>query len=168
MANLMEHMAHPRSRGENQNFWSTVLQPLGSSPLTRGKLATSNRRTGRGKAHPRSRGENPEIVTELVAADGSSPLTRGKRIPSALIHGGSRLIPAHAGKTAATMEYSSASTAHPRSRGENERAREDAGIPWGSSPLTRGKLLGGGGLGRARRLIPAHAGKTRSSDGLLH
>ena len=30
--------AHPRSRGENKNFWSTVLQPLGSSPLTRGKL----------------------------------------------------------------------------------------------------------------------------------
>ena len=32
---------------------------------------------------------------------------------------------------------------------------------WGASPLTRGKLIQRVSLDRERRLIPAHAGKTR-------
>ena len=50
--------------------------------------------------------------------------------------------------------------AHPRSRGENQRARSFFTARRGSSPLTRGKrgrLRLGSGVGR---LIPAHAGKT--------
>ena len=51
--------------------------------------------------------------------------------------------------------------AHPRSRGENDGrlvgVRRDAG----SSPLTRGQLLGIAWSVFQVRLIPAHAGKTR-------
>ena len=53
--------------------------------------------------------------------------------------------------------------AHPRVGGENERAREDAGIPWGSSPRGRGKRSTGLASSQPRRLIPAWAGKTRRS-----
>ena len=53
-----------------------------------------------------------------------------------------------------------ATSAHPRSRGENDRITKPARVIVGSSPLTRGKrrlilvtmmMIG---------LIPAHAGKT--------
>ena len=70
--------AHPRSRGENMFYESELAAALGSSPLTRGKLADDRRpldffrlipahagKTRRQQgpcncaaAHPRSRGEN--------------------------------------------------------------------------------------------------------------
>ena len=54
----------------------------------------------------------------------------------------------------------SASTAHPRSRGENERALNLIFAPFGSSPLTRGKLTLLHRQATDEGLIPAHAGKT--------
>ena len=54
--------------------------------------------------------------------------------------------------------------AHPRSRGENLAANGVEGYDQGSSPLTRGKLGGHINQFGPRRLIPAHAGKTRHSD----
>ena len=77
-ASTRPHRAHPRSRGENRALRGGRALPLGSSPLTRGKL-DQRRTTARlrglipahaGKttfapicvsaprAHPRSRGEN--------------------------------------------------------------------------------------------------------------
>ena len=50
--------------------------------------------------------------------------------------------------------------AHPRSRGENEAARQPHGWETGSSPLTRGKLRRVRARTLTIRLIPAHAGKT--------
>ena len=133
---------------------------MGSSPLTRGKLAcrspshllprlipahagkTPPRRPGRGwwGAHPRSRGENSDGREAGAARRG--------------------LIPAHAGKTDFLADGVREHRAHPRSRGENQSHASEAIASRGSSPLTRGKR------GRARRgcaetrLIPAHAGKT--------
>ena len=113
--------AHPRSRGENLAVWDNVLYPLGSSPLTRGKLPDSHAQkrldglipAHAGKtsqsllhpfltpAHPRSRGENVPPGPRRVGVEGSSPLTRGKlghyKVPS--------------------LRW----VAHPRSRGENLR-----------------------------------------------
>ena len=110
---------HPRSRGENHT--RKILNPWlgGSSPLTRGKLAsvssnapcariipahagktTPRRRTPlTSRDHPRSRGENMTQPGEDMQATGSSPLTRGK--PSVL-----------AGLRSHEED-------HPRSRGEN-------------------------------------------------
>ena len=71
-----------------------------------------------------------------------------------------RLIPAHAGKTAGGRSRGGCSRAHPRSRGENFQAELEMIQERGSSPLTRGKRT----RRRADRigpgLIPAHAGKT--------
>ena len=56
--------------------------------------------------------------------------------------------------------------AHPRSRGENLVHSSKTAVPQGSSPLTRGKLGCGFELGEIRGLIPAHAGKTETDEGI--
>ena len=112
------------------------------------------------RAHPRSRGENNNRPVIGLMTMGSSPLTRGKRGVLVAGRAAPRLIPAHAGKTAATMEYSSASTAHPRSRGEDCDAADFETVAQGSSPLTRGKRKVQAGENVILGLIPAHAGKT--------
>ena len=153
--------AHPRSRGENFVRSRARLIGLGSSPLTRGKHDRELRRrhvpglipAHAGKTRPRA---------SSPACTGAHPRSRGENAhPGRSTRHRRWLIPAHAGKTVAGDLVSHVCPAHPRSRGENlftASARDD---PWGSSPLTRGKLpisylkLGPSGL------IPAHAGKTR-------
>ena len=174
--------AHPRSRGENDatNKFADTLR--GSSPLTRGKPMSSLRwrrpcglipahagKTSRAgicsatwEAHPRSRGENHVLDVGGREDSGSSPLTRGKPCTRRRRAGRQRLIPAHAGKTAAQLSSTAESWAHPRSRGENRFSPPDWPDVSGSSPLTRGKQGRIQVPGRIRGLIPAHAGKTGS------
>ena len=174
--------AHPRSRGENTA--TTARSPAwpGSSPLTRGKprsVFRLLRRTGlipahagktsrwarrgrRAGAHPRSRGENHPFQTGTRRYRGSSPLTRGKRKAASTVKYADRLIPAHAGKTSEMLVSISINPAHPRSRGENYQVPLFGTASRGSSPLTRGKLVGEAAPEDGSRLIPAHAGKTRS------
>ena len=92
---------------------------------------------------------------------GSSPLTRGKRRARLPKGRRVRLIPAHAGKTPRRPPIRMSSPAHPRSRGENQRRSSARAGDTGSSPLTRGKRKRAAHAQRRRRLIPAHAGKTR-------
>ena len=114
-----KHTAHPRSRGENGAWCGRRVFSMGSSPLTRGKLAPPSGRghhgglipahagkttRGRGQsrsgsAHPRSRGENEALRASSDALMGSSPLTRGKHRRVGDPHQPLGLIPAHAGKT---------------------------------------------------------------------
>ena len=174
--------AHPRSRGENATASAVFASVLGSSPLTRGKQAralrmsetarlipahagkTSSIRRGSNpcRAHPRSRGENIECRPECDANDGSSPLTRGKPHGRASTRPQCRLIPAHAGKTPLVSHRAISRPAHPRSRGENEYQARKSVTVRGSSPLTRGKPDTLTHTSGSKRLIPAHAGKTRS------
>ena len=156
------------------------LNPVGSSPLTRGKrnvgaltelqarlipahagkTRAGGSSVGEGRAHPRSRGENDFLPVSSRPRHGSSPLTRGK--PSCIIsmRVRIRLIPAHAGKTDPPIDCRSRRTAHPRSRGENSTSWSTPSGDLGSSPLTRGKPQEGGCSLSVLRLIPAHAGKT--------
>ena len=176
--------AHPRSRGENTSGRRSPSRAKGSSPLTRGKLhcigngrarhrlipahagktTTAPRRLSALWAHPRSRGENNPISSQRPARSGSSPLTRGKRAPRASRPVETRLIPAHAGKTQISTPNGPLRGAHPRSRGENPVLHFTAVCSVGSSPLTRGKHLGQGQSHQGRRLIPAHAGKTKALE----
>ena len=100
--------------------------------------------------------------TPRSASWGSSPLTRGKRAIEGPLDARIGLIPAHAGKTAVRGDGAHERGAHPRSRGENTSPGRTSGLRHGSSPLTRGKLNTLPQEARARRLIPAHAGKTWS------
>ena len=92
--------------------------------------------------------------------NGSSPLTRGKRGRRRKGIDLRRLIPAHAGKTPSRGCPRRTCTAHPRSRGENRVGGDAPACAAGSSPLTRGKLLGFAFERTSAGLIPAHAGKT--------
>ena len=176
--------AHPRSRGENQEFNEALLSLGGSSPLTRGKLNDlvpslagvrlipahagktnhADATTPRAAAHPRSRGENVGEHAKSLGSAGSSPLTRGKPLPRPHAVGQARLIPAHAGKTLVGLSVLVSGQAHPRSRGENMPPAAARSSDPGSSPLTRGKLVQGLVGMLPQRLIPAHAGKTRGRD----
>ena len=158
--------AHPRSRGENEAELSPSSDDSGSSPLTRGKqidprvgvirLRLIPAHAGKtidgfvsginSAAHPRSRGEN----TWSWPTNPDSPW----------------LIPAHAGKTLPRDSLQRGRRAHPRSRGENMKDPSEAGMPAGSSPLTRGKLRIGTVSWIGPRLIPAHAGKTPRRRGV--
>ena len=138
-ANIVSPTAHPRSRGENVMMTSAIGVNPGSSPLTRGK----------------------RTVTIYARGDlGSSPLTRGKPRPPSPRRPRPWLIPAHAGKTGASVSRALLGWAHPRSRGENfVAAMYGLGLR-GSSPLTRGKRQRRRHPRARRGLIPAHAGKT--------
>mgnify|MGYP000977043823 CR=1 FL=1 len=120
--------------------WRTDLN-AGLIPAHAGKTAPTCAEVWPVPAHPRSRGENVTIRTICTRRTGSSPLTRGKHERFVHVQGDLRLIPAHAGKTSASPRRSSASTAHPRSRGENSFLYSRLGCRKGSSPLTRGKLI---------------------------
>ena len=165
---------------------SAFARSQGSSPLTRGKLrhprrphrvhglipAHAGKTHGRSTrnpetpAHPRSRGENVLTAQYSPPTGGSSPLTRGKPRPCCSATHVARLIPAHAGKTRSTRERQDASSAHPRSRGENMATHKKNRITGGSSPLTRGKQQTTWSFLPPWRLIPAHAGKTASRSPL--
>ena len=180
--------AHPRSRGENPASPSPSTPVKGSSPLTRGKrnqelikatgaglipahagkTGLARRRPARARAHPRSRGENHRGHFAPPPGAGSSPLTRGKRETGRSDVSLIRLIPAHAGKTLRSARLSSPGWAHPRSRGENSMVTVTRAGSRGSSPLTRGKRLCGSDDRLDLGLIPAHAGKTPTSEQARH
>ena len=111
----------------------------GLIPAHAGKTSPYVASGGGEGAHPRSRGENPADIYSVHPLTGSSPLTRGKRrcVLDALKK--ARLIPAHAGKTPPPESITTASAAHPRSRGENPTDATTNLAAGGSSPLTRGK-----------------------------
>ena len=114
-------------------------------PAHAGKTVGAAHECRYGGAHPRSRGENPSVGHDGRNLEG--------------------LIPAHAGKTGGGPRRGRGAWAHPRSRGENRAFDVLAVGRMGSSPLTRGKRTGMITSSDAARLIPAHAGKTRSSRG---
>ena len=134
-------------------------------------------------AHPRSRGENVPMPLALQWQAGSSPLARGKHGNRPDAGRALRLIPARAGKTRKHTTEGSRSSAHPRSRGENDegvyivysdggssplargkhsRISERICLRTGSSPLARGKRQPHNSSASGVRLIPARAGKTPS------
>ena len=162
MPSAQRRRAHPRSRGENRAATIHSVNIYGSSPLTRGKLTPTNDRQVRLWLIPAHAGKTWTVPGPGRVRAGSSPLTRGKRSHHRPALRDQRLIPAHAGKTTTPRLNSSPATAHPRSRGENRRVHRVGVGDRGSSPLTRGKPIQDAASGAVIRLIPAHAGKTRS------
>ena len=152
---------HPRSRGENAVHATTSSTVSGSSPLTRGKLAVdddSNVVRGlipahAGKTSLTSPTSWPPWVHPHSHRENVMILTTTRPVP---------FFPAHKGKTSSFSWLLRHSAAHPRSRGENVIACASSVSNSGSSPLTRGKRAWGPRSSRGRRLIPAHAGKTRT------
>ena len=172
------HEVHPRSRGEHTVRACKSAPTKGSSPLAQGisrllgiglwvvrltPARAGNMPAGvflvlRPSAHPRSRGEHDMVFTPPKSVSGSSPLARGTFSSRRLALDEVRLIPARAGNISNTAPQTTATSAHPRSRGEH-RSCASCRICWnGSSPLARGTCLAGRDAPRDRRLIPARAG----------
>ena len=174
-------LAHPRSRGENVEDAQAGDLVCWLIPAHAGKTGARRRSVPRGAAHPRSRGENFFSVVSVIVVSGSSPLTRGKPAPygpatmpasgsSPLTRGkrrgrpgGRSCVLAHPrsrGENGGGLWFPRGGGAHPRSRGENKAQQELHDAEFGSSPLTRGKLMLLQQVSRRWGLIPAHAGKT--------
>ena len=152
----------------------------GSSPLARGTLTFNGgkpsargliparagnthvqwRQALRAWAHPRSRGEHTAAAAPFAEAMGSSPLARGTQKVLYTPGRMAGLIPARAGNTCSRAVLLPISRAHPRSRGEHERAARYRVEHKGSSPLARGtrdvRIVSNANGG----LIPARAGNT--------
>ena len=173
---------HPRACGANLGETGQRLDRTGSSPRMRGKrkaevlsnaldriIPAHAGQTARMASsawlrpdHPRACGANPEHVGVVVAVHGSSPRMRGKHSSLFLAFHFIRIIPAHAGQTVGRLAVVPASTDHPRACGANMGTHSLAAERTGSSPRMRGKLGHGLQRGRLSRIIPAHAGQTRS------
>ena len=155
-----KYWAHPRSRGENGPPVPEHAQGRGSSPLTRGKPRLVRLTVGGARLIPAHAGKTHRRQSRPFSAR-AHPRSRGENFSSARVttlRGG--LIPAHAGKTERGQVRGRQAQAHPRSRGENSSTSGEEPTATGSSPLTRGKLLGVHRYGVLFGLIPAHAGKT--------
>ncbi len=153
--------AHPRSRGEDVCSRRGRGAVVRLTPARAGKTSQTRSVLIWVAAHPRSRGEDTAAGQPVTPRNGSPPLARGRprsRWPTSMRR---RLTPARAGKTTIALAYVDEATAHPRSRGEDERAGTTVAGQAGSPPLARGRRIRRAAAGTRPRLTPARAGKTR-------
>ena len=139
-----------------------TIPRLGSSPHTRGLHVQALAHVAAPVDHPRTRGVYGVRVVVPCLVGGSSPHTRGLRPVASRREARGRIIPAHAGFTRTGPGRSRSRADHPRTRGVYTSPRPASMRQNGSSPHTRGlpgvhvtAAFGG-------RIIPAHAGFTRS------
>ena len=74
----------------------------GLIPARAGKTDALARRRKMATAHPRACGENRHVIQSAAPTPGSSPRVRGKHRVGGLLGDDAGLIPARAGKTAAS------------------------------------------------------------------
>ena len=130
---------HPRACGENGVSPDGSRRPRGSPPRMRGKprkaslrhillritpahagKTRSGRRRERCRTdHPRACGENIPLSAPRFSRYGSPPRMRGKQRHHGKPSQGSRITPAHAGKTKYRIHVIALSADHPRACGEN-------------------------------------------------
>ena len=171
---------HPRACGENRDCIAEDIPDHGSPPRMRGKRArvfggSSYRRITPAHAgktlyinfiyyvhsdHPRACGENCRDVVMQHSTSGSPPRMRGKPLSCFSWIRGTRITPAHAGKTPMLYGGCSCNADHPRACGENEIPLDGVTEQGGSPPRMRGKQLGATEFLDELRITPAHAGKT--------
>ena len=172
---------HPRACGENRDCIAEDIPDHGSPPRMRGKRArvfggSSYRRITPAHAgktlyinfiyyvhsdHPRACGENCRDVVMQHSTSGSPPRMRGKPLSCFSWIRGTRITPAHAGKTPMLYGGCSCNADHPRACGENKDDGSIQRYGVGSPPRMRGKLGRFWRGARDNRITPAHAGKTR-------
>ena len=173
---------HPRACGANGGLRAMGETCGGSSPRMRGKLLALIRHYEqnriipahagqtcatpctalRSSDHPRACGANSVAYPRVHTIVGSSPRMRGKRSVPSLVSERCRIIPAHAGQTWSRMLQVAVRPDHPRACGANVSLPPQPSPRDGSSPRMRGKQRKITTVGPWIRIIPAHAGQTRS------
>ncbi len=154
----------PRMRGKHggQVFFVQVFRII---PAHAGQTSSSVLLAMAHADHPRACGANWETNALSASQFGSSPRMRGK-------HGGQvffvqvfRIIPAHAGQTIGQFLKTHQHADHPRACGANIDSDDTAKAAAGSSPRMRGKHDEHLVVDKQTRIIPAHAGQTRTRTG---
>ncbi len=103
----------------------------------------------------------------LLSPTGNIPSIVDGPIPIIGLNNGLiKIIPAHAGQTVGVFASPRRIVDHPRACGANVRVLHARGHKCGSSPRMRGKLAAGLLEWLRRRIIPAHAGQTKSGWGM--
>ena len=130
---------HPRERGEHMVAHFEKIAPSGSSPRARGTRELRDRDADLRRfipasagntpvkvnssigvsVHPRERGEHQYRPLPPSGPRGSSPRARGTQRPDVWHPRAQRFIPASAGNTVDTRPLATATTVHPRERGEH-------------------------------------------------
>ena len=113
--------------------------------------------------HPRACGANLADIDKAYDVNGSSPRMRGKQNNAYVTFSAQRIIPAHAGQTFGSQSRIGTMPDHPRACGANGIIHGRNHADAGSSPRMRGKPIRSGEFFYHSRIIPAHAGQTRSS-----
>ena len=137
---------------------------MGIIPALAGNTITPGAKGRTRWDHPRSRGEYVCAAQQGQRGAGSSPLSRGIRGHLDGDVDGLGIIPALAGNTWNRRKPKGRRRDHPRSRGEYGLVEIDAVQGGGSSPLSWGILQRVQTPLLLRRIIPALAGNTASSD----
>ena len=178
---------HPRACGANTIAFGEFFVGSGSSPRMRGKQvphdmpcralriipAHAGQTLPRGPRirpwsdHPRACGANWVLGQHVNVAPGSSPRMRGKPMTRCSRCSGIRIIPAHAGQTPPPTGWKRGEPDHPRACGANALYVIGTVESSGSSPRMRGKRRRDIRVIALRRIIPAHAGQTRSCSCLV-
>ena len=154
------HSAHPRAGGENCYFKTGGRMGIGSSPRGRGKHHGAGARDEARGLIPARAGKTSRC-TCCICCTVAHPRAGGENVALCLyILALCWLIPARAGKTTDRQSLASCPRAHPRAGGENVGTLTARAVNGGSSPRGRGKQTWLALPVRARRLIPARAGKT--------
>ena len=150
---------HPRACGANTSTRSAYSTLVGSSPRMRGKLGFGSTRQCRPRIIPAHAGQTDDAVFSMLrhpdhpracgansASDwveawrtGSSPRMRGKLRSRRFSGTFTRIIPAHAGQTQGTANWTLDEADHPRACGANVPFQNSNDSMDGSSPRMRGK-----------------------------
>ena len=151
----------PLARGARV-LGADAVAPERFIPARAGSTQDQNTTAHRDTVHLRSRGEHLSSGDTSICMVGSSPLARGAPRQTNLPPVQRRFIPARAGSTRSTCAIPSATSVHPRSRGEHTSIRPPLMSRPGSSPLARGARGQAGPHPEVSRFIPARAGSTSS------
>ena len=116
--------------------------------------------------HPRIRGEHGLLGHAHLPAQGSSPHTRGALHAASRAPRAAGIIPAYAGSTRECPQHRTATSDHPRIRGEHPGPVNQLLAGVGSSPHTRGAQYLQLIVSPPFRISPAYAGSTESGAAL--
>ena len=141
--------------------WLNEVKGVRITPAHAGKSCHVYRCSASCWDHPRACGEKDERQPESKGGVGSPPRMRGKGTSRFRGRCPSRITPAHAGKSFASLLISAYFRDHPRTCGEKRPRPGKPGPVKGSPPHMRGKVYpiphGPVVLG----ITPAHAGKRK-------
>ena len=175
---------HPRACGELGSDTHDTHAHSGSSPRMRGTrrhvseqvrinriiLAHAGNSLDLDRAfphdldHPRACGELVWRAFRRFLQGGSSPRMRGTHAPPCVDSLGPRIIPAHAGNSGSSLAPPRMRSDHPRACGELATIPALALFICGSSPRMRGTPADDVGARSVHRIIPAHAGNSRTTS----